>query len=218
MGIEKGAITTEEFHTITYKCGFLAEIDSPEFAQALQYFHHRGTVLHFASIGSLKKLVILSPHWLTKLFSYVLIAYPYQHIEGKEDNSFRILTEKGILLGSFLTYMLESLNDSEHVAGFTVERKQTIDIMKKFGFVAQVSHKAEFLEEAKISNEKEIFIVPSLLPEDSTNQEKIPEVDDSNVRVVYFYLPDHFLPPILFDQMVTTCINRNEFKCENILW
>ena len=218
MSIEKGAITRKEFHAITYSCGFLAGLDSEEFAAALQYFHNRGTVLHFASIDSLKELVILSPHWLTKLFSYVLIGHPYQHIGGREDISFHILTEKGILLGSFLTHMLQSFNESENVAGFEVERELTIDLMKKFGFVSQVTPKAKFLEEAKISNEKEIFIVPSLLPEESTNKQQQPEEKESNVRVVYFYLPDHFLPPILFDQMVTKCIDRNEFKRETILW
>ena len=220
MSIEKGAITRKEFHAITYSYGFLAGLNSKEFAAALQYFHNRGTVLHFASIDSLKELVILSPHWLTKLFSYVLIAHPYQHIGGREDISFQILTEKGILLGSFLTHMLQSFNKSENenVAGFKVERELTIDLMKKFGFVSQVTPKAKFLEEAKISNEKEIFIVPSLLPKESTDKQPQPEEKESNVRVVYFYLPDHFLPPILFDQMATKCIDRNEFKRETILW
>ena len=218
LAYQKGVITTKEFHAISCSCGFLAEVNSREFTEALEYFHDRGTVLHFASIKSLKGLVILSPHWLTKLFSYVLIAHPYRSIGGKEDMSFEILTEKGILLGSFLTFMLEKFNNSERVAGFEVQREQTVDLIKKFGFVAQVTPKAEFLEECKISNEKEIFIVPSLLPEDIANKQKIPEVDDTNVRVVYFYLPDHFLPPILFDQMVTKCIDRNEFKFEKILW
>ena len=221
FSITKGVISTKEFQAITSECGLLAELESEEFAAALEYFHYRGTLLHFASIKSLQQLVILSPHWLTKLFSYVLIAHPYQRIRstgGREDFSYRILTEKGILLGSFLTYMLTSFNSSEKVAGFEIEREQTIDIMKKFGFVAQISPKAKFLEAAKIPNEKEIFIVPSLLPEDAPNQLPIPAEDDSSVRVVYFYLPDHFLPPILFDQMVTKCIDRNEFNRETILW
>jgi len=221
LNIEKGVITREEFHAITYSCGFLADINSEEFALALEYFHHRGTVLNFASIKSLKDLVIVSPHWLTKFFSYVLIAHPYQRIGsagGKEDNSFEILTDKGILLGSFLTYMLEKFNSSEQVTGSVVKREQTVDLMKKFGFVAQISPKAKFLEEARISNEKEMYIVPSLLSKDTTNQKQIHEENDKNVRVVYFYLPDGFLPPMLFDQMVTLCINRNEAKQEEILW
>ena len=218
LSLNKGVITTKEFHAITTSCGFLADMESEEFAVALEYFHHCGTVLHFATIPSLKELVILSPHWLTKLFSYILIAHPYQRIGGQKDNAFRILTERGILLGSFLTHMLGCFKSSEKVGCHEIELDQTIDLMKRFGFVAQISSKAKFLEAVKIPKEKEIFIVPSLLPEDDANQEQIPDENDSSVRVVYFYLPDHFLPPILFDQMVTKCIDRNEFKRETILW
>ena len=114
--------------------------------------------------------------------------------------------------------MLGCFKSSEKVGCHEIELDQTIDLMKRFGFVAQISSKAKFLEEVKMPKEKEIFIVPSLLPEDGANQKQIPDENDSSVRVVYFYLPDHFLPPILFDQMVTKCIDRNEFKRETILW
>ena len=221
MGIEKGVISIEDFHDVVFRCGFLANIDSAEFNQALEYFHHSGVVLHFASIESLKKIVILSPHWIAKLFSYVLIAHPYQRIGaigGKEDVSFGILIEKGILVGSFLTFMLGAFNNSENVAGFEVQRKQAIDLMKKFGFVAQISPKAKFLEETKIAGEEDVYIVPSLLPEDTFNVRQLPEENTDDALVVYFSLPDGFLPPVLYDQMVTACINRNEVKEEDILW
>jgi len=221
LGVDKGVITKEEFHAITYSCGFLADKDSEEFAVALEHFHHCGSVLHFASIDSLKELVIVSPHWLTKLFSYVLIAHPYNYgIGAKEDTSYRILTGMGILRGSFLTHMLESFNKSEHVGGFEITRGQTVDLMKKFGFLAQISPKATFLEEEKVAGEKEVYIVPFLLSENPTNEEQMPKENDDDVRVkeVYFRLPDGFLPPMLFDQMVTACINRNDVKEEEILW
>jgi len=177
--------------------------------------------MHFASIDSLKELVIVSPHWLTKLFSYVLIAHPYRKTGVKEDGSFDILTKKGILLGSFLTHMLESFNESEHesfkkpeyTTGFEITQKKTVDLMKRFGFLAQISPKATFLKEKRVEGEKEVYIVPFLLPEN--NEEQIPKDNDDGVRVVkevYFHLPDGFLPPMLFDQMVTACINRNDDK------
>jgi len=219
LGIDKGIITKKEFHAITYGCGFLADIDSKEFAVALEYFHHCGSLFHFASIDSLKELVIVSPHWLTKLFSYVLIAHPYHLIGTKEDISFHILTEKGILLGSFLTHLLESFNKSEHVGGFKISRVQTVDLMKRFGFLTQISPNATFLEEEKVAGEEEVYIIPFLLPENTTNEEQIPKDSDGDVQVkeVYFHLPDGFLPPMLFNQMVTACINRNDVKQNEIL-
>ena len=128
---------------------------------------------------------------------------------------------------SHLTFLLKrefcwapflSFNHSETVTGYEVQRRQTVDLMKKFGFVAEISPKAKFLEGAKIANEKAVYIVPSLLPEDISISRQIPEQNDKGVRVVFYHLPDGFLPPVLYDQMVTACINRNEIKEEEILW
>ena len=205
LGIDKGVIKKEEFHEITYNCGFLAAIDSEEFTGALQYFHDRGTILHFASSNSLKDIVILSPHWLT-LFSYILIAHPYQRIGqymgGREDNSFDLLMQKGILVGSFLCTMLGVFNDLEKYTSFELKQQQAVGLMKKFYFVAEVyNHKAKFLEGVKIGKENEVYIVPSLLPKGMKNQ------PDGITRVVYFHLPNCFLPPMLFSQMMAMCIN-----------
>jgi len=214
LGIKKKVITTKEFHDITHRCGLLATIDSNEFAISLMYFHHCGTVLHFRSVDSLKDFIFLSPHWLTKLFSYILIAHPYKHIGGHYDRSFHILREKGILLGSFLSHMLKLFNNLEKVAaGFEVEQQQAVDLMKNFGFVAQISHLPRHMS---ITNENQMYIVPSLLPKKDLQQ--TPENLDDTVRTIYFYLPDNFLPPMLFYQMVAKCINRNEDKHEEILW
>jgi len=219
LTIEKVVITSKEFHFIICSCGF-SDINSKKFAVALKYFHCRGTVLHFAPIKSwkecLKDFEVVSLHLLTKVLSYVLIAHPYQCIgsaEEKENNLFKILIEKSILYCSFLTHMLESFNNSEQVTGFKVKQEQMIDLMENFGFIAQISLKDKFLKEARNCKEKNVCIVPPLLPKDTTNLQQIPE---KNVRVVYFHLPNGFLPPMLFDQMVTLFINKNIAKQEEI--
>ena len=74
-----------------------------------------------------------------------------------------------------------------------------------------------FLRGVKLGNEKELYIVPSLLPMD-TPQHDVPESHYGNIKTVYFYLPDGFLPPMLFSQMMAMCINRNKDKQEDILW
>ena len=222
LGYNKGVITKDKFHHIACSCGLLVGSDSEEFAVALRYFHDRGSILHFVNIQSLKDLVILTPHWLTKLFSYVLIAHPYQRIGGSigghHDKAFQILTQKGILVGSFLIYMLELFNSSEKYASFEVEQQHAVDLMKKFYFVAQIDHRAKFLKGIKIGNENELYIVPSLLPKDKDSQQQNPETGYDKVMVVYFYLPDCFIPPMLLSQMMAMCINRNEDKHEEIIW
>ena len=47
LSLGKGVITIDEFHKITYQSGFLAAIDSSEFATALEYFHNRGNHFEF---------------------------------------------------------------------------------------------------------------------------------------------------------------------------
>ena len=219
LGIQKGVITIEEFHTVVQGCGFLAAIDSKEFAYGVEYFHHNGTVLNFASIESLKKLVILSPHWVTKLLSYLLIAHPYKNTGNGRDISFNNLKQRGILLESFLSYMLDCFNNSG-VAGYQIQQNEAVDLMKWFGFIAQISPKTKILDkEVKIvTREKGLYIVPSLLPGDDKDQKVLPEKHDKNVRIVYYYFPDEFLPIMLFNQLVAMCINRNEEKREDLIW
>ena len=219
LDVGKGVITTEEFHEVTYRCGFLAAIDSEEFSYALQYFHNHGTVLHFASVKSLKELVILSPHWLTKLLSFVLIAHPYKPTGNGRDFSYNNLKENGILLGSFLSYMLQCFEDSG-VTGYQIKQNEAVDLIKWFGFLAQISPNTNILEEDVkiIKEEKELYIVPSLLPDDTKSPKKIPNKSEKDVRIIYYYFPDQFLPIMLFNQVVAMCINRNEDKREDLIW
>ena len=219
LGINKGVITIENFHSITYRCGFVASIDSKEFAHALEHFHHQGKLLNFDSIESLKDLVFLSPHWLTKLFSYALIAHPYKTTGNGRDFSFDNLKENGILLESFLSYMLDYFNNSGGT-GYQIKHREAVDLMKKFGFLAEISPNTKILEEDVkiITQEKALYIVPSLLPDDTANEKRVPERDDKNVRIIYFHFPEEFLPPMLFNQVVAMCINRNEDQQQQLIW
>ena len=217
LGIQKGVITIEEFHVVAQECGFLAAIDSKEFVCAVEHFHHNGTVLNFASIESLKKLIILSPHWVTKLLSYLLIAHPYKDTGNGRDIAFNNLKQRGVLVESFLSYMLDCFNNSG-VTGYQIQLNEAVDLMKWFGFLAQISPNTKILDmEDKIhTKETGLYIVPSLLPNDE-DQKGLPEKDDENVRIIYYYFPDQFLPPMLFNQVVALCINRNEDKHEDLI-
>ena len=78
LSLDKVTISTTEFHTIAHESGFFAKLESVEFKGALTHFHSKGTILHFPQVESLKDVVVLSPDWLTKLFSYIIIAHPYK--------------------------------------------------------------------------------------------------------------------------------------------
>ena len=219
LGMQKGVITIEEFHKVVQGCGFLAAIDSKEFAYAVEHFHHNGTMLNFASIESLKKIVILSPHWVTKLLSYLLIAHPYKYTGNGRDICFNNLKQRGILLESFLSHMLDCFNKSG-VTGYQIQQNEAVDLMKWFGFIAQISPKTKILDKAVkiVTQEKELYIVPSLLPDDDKDHKWLPGKDNKNVRIIYYSFPDGFLPLMLFNQLVAMCINRNEEKREDLIW
>ncbi|XP_065914608.1 uncharacterized protein [Dysidea avara] len=220
LSIDKGVITTDEFHAISKECGFPAEIESEEFLGILENFHHRGIILYFSTIKSLKRLIVISPHWLTKLFSYLLFAHPYQVKGGNRDKDFEMLIKKGILLGSFLSYMLDLFNKSEKAVDFSIAQVEAVDLMKKFGFAAQISSNTYFLEEKyDFTREDELYIVPSMLPEgEGTTDKPIPNEEDLDARIVYFYFPDEFVAPVIYNHMVSMCINRNEDKKEDLMW
>jgi len=219
LAIDKGVITIDEFHGISKECGFPAEIDSKEFLGILENFHHRGIILHFSSVKSLKRLIVISPHWLTKLFSYLLFAHPYQPKGGSRDKDFELLKDRGILLGSFLSYMLDLFNKSEKAIDFSIAQEQAVDLMKKFGFAAQISNNTYFLEETyDFTREDELYIVPSMLLGDDDTDKLIPNKEDRNARIVYFYFPDEFVAPVIYNHMVSMCINRNEEKNEDLMW
>ena len=220
LSIDKGVITTDEFHAISKECGFPAEIESEEFLGILENFHHRGIILYFSTIKSLKRLIVISPHWLTKLFSYLLFAHPYQVKGGNHDKDFEMLIKKGILLGSFLSYMLDLFNKSEKAVDFSIAQVEAVDLMKKFGFAAQISSNTYFLEEKyDFTREDELYIVPSMLPEgEGTTDKQIPNEEDLDARIVYFYFPDEFVAPVIYNHMVSMCINRNEDKKEDLMW
>ena len=187
LGMEKGVITIEEFHRV-------------------------------ACIESLNKLVIFSPHWLTKLLSYLPIVHPYKDTGNGRDISFNNLKQRGILLESFLLYMLDCFNNSG-VTGYQIQQNEAVDLMKWFGFLAQISPKTRILDkEVKVlTKEKRLYFVPSLLPDDKKDQQGQSEKDDENVRIIYYHFPDGFLPPMLFNQVVAMCINRNEEKRKDLI-
>ena len=219
LSMEQGVITLEEFHEVAHRCGLLATIDSKEFANALEYFHNKGTVLNFPSIESLRNLVILSPHWLTKMLSYLLIAHPYKHTGKDRDISFDTLKQRGILLESFLSHMLDLFNTSG-VVGYQIKQAEAVHLLKWFGFLAPISSNTKILDKKVevITQERRLYVVPSLLPDDEQDQKKIPVKDNENVRMVYFYFPEKFLPSMLFNHVVAMCINRNEEKREDLVW
>ena len=121
--VNKAAITRDDFYCIAQKSGFYAKPESPEFKGAVEHFHRKGTILHFPQTKTLKDVVVVSPDWLTKLFSYVIIAHPYR-LESNYSLQFTRLINFGILEEQFISFMVSKFNEEQEKFGLPSSTEQ----------------------------------------------------------------------------------------------
>ena len=217
---KKPVITTTDFHKVAMENGFMAEENSEEMKGALDYFHHKGVILHFPSITNLKDLVFLSPQWLEKLIAFLVLAHHYRSTGDTDDYSYDRLKGEGVLVGSFLNSMLQMFNQLHRDEGCEFSFDQAVSFLKKFGFIAEISIITEFLEEQhpwSKEDEERVFIVPSQLPEDKGTK-KLSFVSKRHAWSLHYVFPNGFISLTLFHQMVAACINWNGQREQNIAW
>ena len=219
LSLNKATISTEELHSIAQESGFFAKPGSAELKGALAHFHSKGIILHFPQVASLKKVVVLSPDWLTKLFSYIIIAHPYK-LECNYSLQFERLKVHGILEEVFVTFMVNKFNKEQEKFSLLLSTEQAIDFALLFGFIAEVDSSTYFLEESHQPpvSEKRVFIVPPMLPLKLPDDVKLPDDKDPQARIVYFKFSEKFIPLMLYYQMLTVCINRNVKRKDNLYW
>ena len=219
LSLNKTTISTAEFHSIAQESGFFAKPDSAECKGALAHFHNKGTILHFPQAASLKEVVVLSPDWLTKLFSYIIIAHPYE-LECNYSSQFKRLTNWGILEEDFITFMVNKFNKEQEKFSLPLSTEQAIEFGQLFGFIAKVNNSTYFLEELHQPpvSKKRVFIVPPMLPLKLPDDVKFPDDKDPQARIVYFKFSEKFIPLMVFYQMLTVCIERNIQRKENLYW
>ena len=211
--LEKQIISKSTMADVVAKSSFSISEDSPEFRGALDYFHIKRTILYFGEIESLRDIVIVSPHWLAKLFSYIITAHSY--ITGTElDDQWELLTEYGILHESLLVHMLTKFH-KDYPTEVPVTKKQVVDILLCFHLVAPISREVRFaeLECPSIPGSGDTFIVPSLVPRGEKN---IPCTEKE--RIVYFKFHTGFIPTSLLNQLIAECICHNVRSKSQLLW
>ena len=221
LSLEKQVITTEEFHKIAMESGFMADESSFEMKGVLEHFNQMGVIMHYPLIDSLKKLVFLSPQWLEKLYAYLIIAHPYKHTGDDTDHAYKCLVKDGVLLGSFLSHMLKMFNKQQQAISCKVSYIQAMDYLCMFGFIAEINISTDFLEEShpllQCNKEKQIFIVPSQIPEDK-GEKKLSFLQSKGSWTIHFIFPLGFVPLTVFHKMVSSCINWNGSRQQDIAW
>ncbi|XP_065912961.1 uncharacterized protein [Dysidea avara] len=205
--LKEDVITTSDFHKIAVENGFMAEEDSDELNGALTHFHHKGIILHFPAVDGLKELIFLSPQWLEKLISFLVVGHPYKATGDTKDFAYKCLTEDGFLLGTFLAHMLQMFNKRYRFASSEISFEKAVAFLIKFGFIVAVSTKTRLFDshpEIEIDKENEAFIVPSQLRIAKNDMEK--QQNKTDEWSIHFKFMAGFIPPMVYHHMVAACI------------
>ena len=186
-----------------------------EFEAILRYFHNKRSILHFSQVKSLQDIVILSPRWLAKLFSYVITAHTYVTMASDLDKAWKRLTKHGILQENLLEHMLKKFY-SDYPSAISISYQQVVDILLWFHLIARITKDAWFCEEGcpSLPDHGDVFIVPSLVPRDTT---KVPPSAEQE-RIIYFVFENGFVPVSLLNQLIADCICRNVQRNNRLLW
>ena len=217
LQLNQQVISVSAMLSLVAKSTFKLDKSSPEFEGILKYFHNNRTILHFGQIESLKDLVILSPNWLAKLFSYVIAAQSYR--TGCEfDWAWKRLTKYGILHECLLEHMLDKFHSDYPISDLAqVTKQQAVDILLCFHLLARITSKAWFTEEGlpPLPNEDgDTFIVPSLVRADDDRNP--PQTEQE--RIIYFMFNTGFIPTSLLNQLIAKCICRSVRRNDRLLW
>ena len=142
LQLNKQVISVSTMLDLVAANGFSFNKNSSEFKGVLKYFHNNRIILHFSQIESLKDLVILSPNWLAKLFSYIVAAHSYKTGGTSTlDWAWKRLTKYGILHECLIQHMLNRFN-SGSLDSIRVTKKQAVDILLHFHLLARITSNA----------------------------------------------------------------------------
>ena len=211
---KESIISKSMLRDLVSKVTFPIAVNSSAFDGIVRYFHDKRIILYFGDIESLRDLVILSPNWLAKLFSYVIAARSYK-IGTAVDKAWDRLTKYGILEESLLQHMLDKFH-LDYPSMVHVTKQQIVDILLSFHLVARITREAWFSDEGcpALPDCGEIFIVPSLVPQD--DDKNIPNTKQE--RTIYFWFRSGFIPTSLLNQLIADCICRNVKRNNRLLW
>ena len=218
LQLNKQVISISAMLNLVAKSTFKVDKSSPEFEGILKYFHNNRTILYFGQIESLKDLVILSPNWLAKLFSYVIAAQSYKTgAQFDNDWAWERLTNYGILHECLLQHMLNKFHSDYPGAGLIqVTKQQVIDILLCFHLLARITREAWFAEEGlpPLPDNGDTFIVPSLVRTDDDRNP--PETEQE--KIIYFKFRNGFVPTSLLNQLIAECVCRSVRRNDRLLW
>ena len=198
-----GIVGLDEVAKVAKSCGL--STDEGELLKMTQYFHHKGTLLHFHNVPSLSNTVILSPHWLTKLLTYVLTSLTCLPTDPVLVRYAEKRQNEGLLEEELIHWSVEQFNKSESDCNRIIANLRgipIIELLTKFQLIVDVTQSCIAGNRTKGDSER-LFLVPHLLPCEKAQPSK-----DFSFKILY-YFPAHFIPDNLVDHLIVKCAQWN---------
>jgi len=189
--------------TVAESCGL--PTDKEELLKLSEYFHHKGALLYFPKVPSLSDTIILSPHWLAKLLTYVLTSLTCQPTDSHLA-AYAIKRQKeGLLEEELIHWSVEQFNKTESPSNRIATDLRGVPVVElfiKFQLIVDITQSS--LASHRLRGEQDrLFLVPHLLPFEDLS----PSTEDSFKFL--FYFPAHFIPDNLVDQLMVKCAHWN---------
>ena len=198
-----GIVELNEVAKVAKSCGL--STDKDRLLKMTQYFHHKGALLHFHNVPSLSNIVILSPHWLTKLLTYVVTSLPCLPTDPVLAMCAKKRQNEGLLEEELIHWSVEQFNKSESDCNRIIANLRGIPIIElftKFQLIVDVTQSSIAGDRTRGDGER-LFLVPHLLP-----CEKAQPSEDFSFKILY-YFPANFIPDNLVDQLIVKCAQWN---------
>ena len=207
-------INFEEAKKVAESCG-LPSTDE-RVLKALNYFHKKGFLLHFAQVPGLNDMIILSPHWLAKLLTYLLTTLKCHPVEFPLTDYAKKLQCQGLLEQELLEWSWDKFVMDEASKGHKmteVKAEQIIQLLVNFKLMADVTSSSfadvmstSLFGRRERSKAERLFLVPHLLPKEEHTSTK-----QFHYKFL-FYFPGGFIAEVVFNQLVVKCAEWNGEK------
>jgi len=196
-------IGMNELAEVADSCGL--PTDNEELLKLTKYFHHKGSLLHFPKVPSLSDTIILSPHWLAKLLTYVLTSLTIQPTDPPL-SAYAVRRQKeGLLEEELIHWSVEQFNKNEapdNRIATDLRGVPVVELFIKFQLIVDITQSS--LAGSRVRGEQDrLFLVPHLLP-----FEELSPSQEESFKFLY-YFPAHFIPDNLVDQLIVKCAQWN---------
>ena len=207
-------ITKEEALSIAKKV-VSEKINDDALEELLQHCLHKGILLHYAQVPTLKSSVFISPQMVSNLVSFVVKTHIYAKfcLTATLRKQFIRFDKFGLLEEALLDDMLGRLKDSKYT------KEMVLGFLETFNLAVEVDRNIKFENEIDsycTPDSGRVFFVPSVLVYNKSKDYLKP--NDHIDNVVLFHFPDEFLPNTVFNYLLILTIRSSRENGYSIRW